>query len=110
MSLKHFEEYYNEISNQYVEMLNNLKEMQDLVDQGMVSPERIENLEKMIQPVKDNYMTVSYIKFLLSKPNRKEKQARHEKQMQKFLNTIDKSKTKDSILKQNKEIIDSMHL
>lgn len=110
MSLKHFDEYFDEVSNQYVEMLENLKDMEELLLQGMVSPEQIENLKIMIQPLKDNYMTLSYIKFLLDKPNRKEKQARHEKQMKKYLDKIDPSKTKDGIINQNKEILNNIHL
>lgn len=110
MSLKHFEEYYNEVSAQYGELLENLKEMEELCQQGMISPERVDNLQKIVAPVKDNYMTISYIKYLLNKPNRKEKQKRYEGQNKKFLSSIDKSKTKEEIINQNRTILDNMKL
>lgn len=110
MSLKHFEEYYNEVSAQYGELLENLKEMEELCEKGMISPERVDNLQKMVAPVKDNYMTISYIKYLLNKPNRKEKQKRYEGQNKKFLEKIDPSKTKDGIISQNDSILKNMKL
>ena len=110
MSLKHFKDYYNEVSDQYVEMLENLKEMEDLCQQGMISPDRVDNLRLMIQPVTDNYMMVSYVKYLLDKPNKKSKEKRYEGQNKKLLSKIDPTKTKDAIIAQNINIIDNMKL
>lgn len=110
MSKKDVDNYFNEVSNNYHELLENLREMEDDVKNNLISPERLENLKLTIQPIKDNYETLSYIIFLLNKPTRKEKENGYIRRNKKFLSNIDKSKTKDGILENNRRILDNMKL
>lgn len=98
MSIKHVKEYYNEVSSQYHEFNENLQELEVQVQKGMASPELMEKLKEMIAPLKNNWMTLNYIIFLLNKPNKKPKQARYELQNKKLL---EQCKQKQEILKEN---------
>ena len=71
----------------------------------MVSPEQIENIKKTIQPIKDNYMTMSYVAHLLNIPNRKRKKATYEKQNYNKLSKLDKSKSCDNMIKNGEDIL-----
>lgn len=110
MSLKHFKSYYNEVSAQYFEMLEDLKDMEKLFEDGMISPERVDNLKTMIAPVKDSYMTLSYVKFLLDMPNKKEKQQRYKNQNKRRLSSIEPQNTREGILNNNKNILENLKL
>ena len=69
MSVKHVKKYYDEVCNQYHEFVAELKDFQELCNQGMVAPEVIEQAKKSIEPLKDNWEKLNYIIFLLNKPN-----------------------------------------
>ena len=87
MSIKHFNEYYKELESNYIEMVNGLRELEDTCVNQMVTPEMIEQYKLTLQPIKDSYLTLQYVKYLLDKPNKKSKQGRYEKQTK----DIDKS-------------------
>ena len=110
MSKKHVEEYYEVISNQYIEMLNSLKDMENECIKGLLDPDKLEQIKKLIEPLKENYMRISYIMFLLNKPNRKAKEKRYEQQNKKLLNNFSKKDTLENIKKENKEIIEQIHI
>ena len=66
MSKKHFDEYYKTVCNQYSEMLEALHEVEELTMQQMIGPDRLDNIKRQIEPLKNNYMTLSYVAFLQS--------------------------------------------
>lgn len=80
MGVKHVKDYYDQIGNDYHEMIQTLKDMEEECNNGLVSPERVEQLKKMLEPIKTNYARISYIMFLLNMPNKKEKQRWYAKQ------------------------------
>lgn len=80
MSVKHVKEYYNQVCDQYHEFLEELKDFGELCNDGMVAPEVVEQAQRMIEPLKDNWMKMNYIMWLLNKPNKKSKQDRYKKQ------------------------------
>ena len=86
--LKEGEYSYNELSQNYTDMVNGLHELEVACSTGMVEPERVEQFMKTMQPIKDSFLSVQYIKYLLDKPNKKEKQKRYEQQYKK----LDKTK------------------
>ena len=55
MSVKHVEEYYNQICRQYQEMLDDIKDLEKECTEGIVEPERIDRLKEQIAPIKNNY-------------------------------------------------------
>ena len=109
MARKDFDVYYNQICEQYMQLQNVLKDLSEEVSNGVVEPERIEQLKQTIIPVENNYRTLGYIKYILDKPTRKHKQSRYKNQNNKLLSQC-KGKTKDDILLENKKIIENLKL
>ena len=55
MSVKAVKRYYDQICDQYKEMLENIKDLEKEAAEGLVEPERIERLKEQIAPIKQNY-------------------------------------------------------
>lgn len=108
MAVKHIKEYYEQICDQYVQMNEELRDFQKEVENGLVEPERIDNLKKIIEPLKNNYMTLSWIMYLLNKPQRDSKDKAYEKRNKKLIESLDKNFDKSAILKQNEDVIKSI--
>lgn len=73
MAKSHVVQYYLEVENQYLEMAENLKEMQQLVAENKISADECEQVLKEVEVLKANYERIAYIMFLLNRPNRKNK-------------------------------------
>lgn len=108
MAVKHIKEYYEQVCDQYVQMNEELRDFQKEVENGLVEPERLDNLKKMIEPLKNNYMTLSWIMYLLNQPNRDSKERAYQKRNKKLIESLDKNFNKESIMKQNDEVIKSI--
>lgn len=108
MAVKHVKEYYNQVTEQYLTMLDSLKEMEKEYNENIVSPEQYEQMKATIEPLKNNYMTLSWIMYLLSKPLKKENEKRYKEKMKKKLSQLDKSKDKEGIINQNKAILNEL--
>lgn len=85
MARKDFDDYYNKISSQLFELDKVFKDLEREVSSGMVEPERIEQLKITIEPIRNSYHTLSYIKYLLDKPTRKSKHKRYDGQSRTIL-------------------------
>ena len=105
MSQKEVIKYYNEVAENYKDMLENLKDMDEEMKESLVTPEQVEQMKRMAQPVVDNYKTLSYIIFLLNRPTKKEKFNRYEKQNKKLLENC---RTKEEVLNENKEALNNL--
>lgn len=105
MSVKAVRRYYNQICDQYHEMLENIHDLEVEAAQGMVEPERIERLKEQVAPIKQNYERWSYMMFLLNQPERKEKQSRYKSQNRKLLSSLSKNNSLDAILEENSEAL-----
>ena len=79
MSKKHFEEYLNSVYESYLRLEKVYKAYQEECERDMVEPERLQQIEDMIKPVKDSYNSLRYVKYLLDMPNKKSKTARYTK-------------------------------
>lgn len=101
MSIKHVNAFYNQICNQYQEMLNDLKDIEKEVAEGIVEPERIDRLKDQIAPIKQNYERWAYMMFLLHQPNRAEKIKKYQRQNQKLLKNLNKKNSLDSVIEEN---------
>lgn len=102
MSVKSLEQHYNNVVAQYQEMLNDIKDMEKELAEGLVSPDFIDNLKANIAPIKQNYEWWSYVMFLLHEPQRKEKKEKYRKIMKKFMNKLDPGEDPEKILRANK--------
>lgn len=110
MSKKHVDEYFNVIANQYHEMLESLKEIEEECNKGLMDPDRLEQIKTMITPLKENYMRISYIMFLLNQPNREKKVKKYQEQNKKLLNNIPKKDRLEGIQEENKKTIENIHM
>lgn len=105
MSQKDVIKYYNEVVESYKDMLENLKDIEEEMKESLVTPEQVEQMKRMAQPIVDNYKTLSYIIFLLNRPAKKEKFNRYEKQNKKLLENC---RTKEEVLNENKEALNNL--
>lgn len=107
MARKHFDEYYNKICGQFFSLNEVFEDLSKEVSQGMVEPERLKQLETTILPIKNSYQTLSYIKYLLDKPTRKEKEPRYKKMNKKLLKISEGHQSSD-ILNKNENILNEL--
>ena len=105
MSVKAVKKYYNQICEQYQEMMENIHDLEAEAAQGMVEPERIERLKDQVAPIKQNYERWSYMMFLLNQPERTAKQPRYKDQNRRLLNSLNKNNSLESVLEENREAL-----
>lgn len=105
MSRKDVENYYNLICNDYHELLTTLNELEEAVKENMVSPERLDNMKVLFEPIKNNYMTWSYLMYLLNKPVKKSKHKRYEGQNK---HLVDDKFSPEQALKENGVILNEL--
>ena len=108
MAVKDIKAYYEEVASQYMDMVNELKDFTELAQNNMFPPERLEQVEQTIQPLKRNYEMLSYVMFLLNKPNRSKKAKKYEKCQNKFIKNLDKCNTREGVLQENIEAINNL--
>ena len=89
MSKRDVEKYFDDVANQYVEMVNTLKDIDEAVQSNLLSPEKLEEIKQRVEPLKNNYMTLSWIMFLLNRPVNKKKHKRYEQTQIKHATKID---------------------
>lgn len=107
MSVKHFKKYYNEVCNQYMEMIDDLKEFEQMASNNIIEPERLESIKQEMIPLKSNYQTLSYISYLLNLPNKKDKQKKYER-VNKHLLKISKGKQEKDIINENNKTLNNI--
>ena len=71
MSVKDVKLYYDEVCQQRQEMLDEIHDFEIECQKGLIEPERLDQIKETIQPLLNNYQTLSYIMFLLNKPVKK---------------------------------------
>ena len=101
MSVKHVREYYEKVCADYHEIIETLHELEEEAQKNIVPPERVENLQNIVKPMKDNYERWSYMMFLLNMPNKKEKKKKYEKQFKKVGEELAANNDWEAIHKEN---------
>lgn len=101
---KDFDIYYSKVCKQLLALEDTFNDLAKEVSNGMVEPERQTQMENTIQPIRDSYQTLSYIKYLLDKPAKSKKHSRY-KSMNKKLLEVSKGKQAKDILKRNDDIL-----
>ena len=109
MARKHFDDYYNKVCSQLFGLQSVFDEMAKEVDDGMIEPERLEQVKLTIQPIKESYNTLCYIKYLLDMPARKSKHDRYQSQNRKVLSAT-KGYHREDIENRNNSIIKEVSL
>ena len=103
MSVKHVNEYYNQICEQYQEMISDIKDLERECEKGIVEPERVERLKEQVAPIKQNFERWSYMMYLLHQPNKKEKIKKYQRQNANLLSNMSKSNSLEAVLDENNE-------
>ena len=103
MSVKAVKTYYEKICSQYVEMLQDIRDLEQEASEGLIEPERIDRLKDQIAPIKQNYERWSYMMFLLNEPQRKSKQARYRRANKKLLQSLNSENSIESTIQENDE-------
>ena len=110
VSKKHFDEYFNKIYLQHLQLQRALEDMTKEVEQNIVSPERIEELKKTIQPVRTAYETLLYVKYLLNMPKRKSKVNKYNKQEFSKMKSKTGNNYGPNVIKNNESVIRNLSL
>lgn len=105
MAVKDVVKYYAEVKNQYKFLNDKLEKLTEEINNKMAPPELLERLKNEIQPLKNNYQTLSYIMYLLNKPKRHSKELKYNKQCEKILRQIEEKNTKEGKLKENEDVL-----
>lgn len=108
MSIKHIEEYYSKVKNDYEQMNDQLQLFAQQAQDNLVSPDQLKLLQDTIKPVLENYYSISYFMYLLHKPNRNSKAKRYANMNKKFIGSLNQERSPDNILKQNADIISKL--
>ena len=104
MAKRHVIQYYLELENTYIEMKDTLDELQKLAKEGKVEESTYLSAKEDMDVIINNYERISYIMFLLNKPNRKAKESKEEeinKQWYAYL----KGASKEAILDESKDAL-----
>ena len=102
MSVKAVRKYYDQICEQYHEMIELIHDLEKEAEQDLVEPERIERLKEQVAPIKQNYERWTYMMFLLNQPERKSKHEKYKRPNSRLLQNLDKQNDLDSVLEENK--------
>lgn len=108
MARKDVQIYYDQVCEQYHEMLENIKDFEKECSDGLIEPERLDQLKLNMQPIINNYKTLSWIMFLLNKPTKKSKHVRYENQNKKFIKHIEKQFTQQGIINSNEKTLQQL--
>lgn len=110
MSVKHVKDYYLKITQDYHNMTQVLQELEKSVADDKISElnNNIPMIKQQVAQLKENYLRISYIMFLLNMPNRKEKRAKYVKREHKKIDDIPKEHQLIGVLREDKSIIDNL--
>lgn len=108
MAVKHIKEVFNQIADQYSEMLSEIRDFEEEAKKGLIEPERLDTIKESIKPLMANYERWSYIMFLLNKPVKKSKEKKYISQNKKLLEKLSKENSIEASIEENKNVIDTV--
>lgn len=108
MAYRHVLEYYKVISKQYSDLLTELKDFSKEAEEGLISPSQVENVEKLLKPLKENYERWTYMMYLWHMPNRDRKIPAYEERNKKFLKGLSNKNSIKAVLKENEKSLDEV--
>lgn len=105
MAVKDVVKYYKEVSKQYFDMIDELKDLEKEASQNLVTPEQVDQMKTMIEPLRGNYMTLAWVMHLLKQPTKKKKKYLYNKKRRMFTETLDKARSKEAVIDEGKQVI-----
>lgn len=112
MSRKHVEEYYDVMCKDYSDMIEALHDMEEEATKGLISPDQLEQMKETIKPLKENYMRISYIMYLLNKPSKFEQFLNKigiTTKSKQYSQRVNANSTLDAVHKENLESINKIN-
>ncbi len=106
MAVRHIRDYIFKARDQYAEMLGDMKYFEDQAEKGMVSPDKLDQIQKELEPVAYNYQTLCWIEYLLDLPNRSNKVPRYEGQHHTWKDMLKLENSLDSLYKKGQEALE----
>lgn len=103
MAKRDVDNYFNQLCSDYCDMVEALRDMEEEANKNLISPEQLDNTKRQVEQIKNNYMRISYIMYLLNRPNKKNKQKRYDKQKK-----FDYNYTLDGVIEENRSILQSI--
>ena len=97
-------QYYLEQQSLYFELINNVKDLDDAFKAGIIDESQLKQAQQEIDVVKNNYERLSYIMFLLNKPNRKSNKNKEEN-INKEWYTYLKGSSKEAIYDESRDAL-----
>ena len=110
MALKHIIKYYNQICDQYQQMIDEIKDFEEEAKKGLIEPERLDKIKEDIAPMKDNYQRWSYMMYLLNLPTRADKESKYKRQNKKLLASIEEKNKITSVIEENNQVINNIKI
>lgn len=106
MAVRHVREYYKLMEQQYLDMLQNVKDFDELLKQGVVPEEVMQQAKSMLDAMKSNYDRLSYIMLLLNQPNRNKKEKNYKKSISNELDfLVSNNATQCSVFVENEDVL-----
>jgi len=107
MAVRDVREYYWKLLAQQEEMQNDFADFEEALRNGFITEDRLEEVKAEAERVKQNVDRVAFILYLLEKPNRKEKQPKHDKANKKLVDEFERrDATEAQVLDENKSALD----
>lgn len=105
MSVKALELEYKKVSDQYHEMVKDIKDIEKDALEGLCDPELVDRLKNQIKPIKDNYEWWSYVMYVLHQPQRKEKHKKYAKSKAHVMQCLDVNNSNDARLSKGQDAL-----
>ena len=87
MAKKDFDEYYAQHYKSYLSAVDALTQISNDMNSKMISQEQLELSKQTLMPIIDAQRFLDYVKYLLDKPSRKQKEKTYNKQNKKILDS-----------------------
>ena len=108
MSVKALEAEYQKVSDQYKEMLTDIKDIEKDASEGLCDPELVERLKDQIKPIKQNFEWWSYVMYVLHQPERKEKHFKYKQSNKKLLKSLAETNSSEARLVAGREALNGL--
>lgn len=109
MAVRDVREYYWQTQCQYLEMKQTLDEAKEAIAAGQITEDQLTNALDIMSDIEDNYNRLSYVMYLLEKPNKKKKKAGYDRANRKLLAEMQsRHATEDDALADGKSALDKL--
>ena len=107
MAKKDVVEYFLLMQDQYIQMNNIVKNLQEELETGYIEQEQYDSVIEDINITRNNYERIAYIMMLLNQPKRDSKKAKEKRQNKDMYDYLSNAST-ESVMDENKNALDDL--